>query len=562
MSVETVSFEPEDVRSRLPDGPSDRQVRALICAVRNPDASPYEVAHAAGVEYSEVVRALSNLGHGVFVEDGQSPQAQSAERRGANRKAENYAELTDKQRAIVDYRARNDPEFELSGSEVARSINRADRYDLSLDVTAVPTFEREYDETAELLVEERRNILLAQDRLGDGIYDDAERATAAHRLQTRDYLELAGIEAPDENLDSLDRVGEGLPDDILLDMAYESQTTETVRDEQIPECVDESAVEDYLGDDSFDDDDVEPGTAYHGVVNGISGWALWVTIGGDRTDPGDVSGPVPVERLEPFGLTPQDFDVGEDVTVVATGRSNTKDGKVRHRFAYVVSEPADEPQSEGDDDTPEDTGEGEKRDVGLLKVRRDAESVEADPEGVEETAEWLESRPDGAGEELAEILREVDAVTREQRERIEALERENERLREQVDENAEALPTPEKAQELNEAADAVQNADEWLSNAQSDMKALQNRVHELERGLADVAESLQDEGARRRISTLAERVETLESGPDLGHEAEFAQATIDDYLGRDSWGVRDVNLDGEGRHGSTATLTITFEDRS
>jgi len=635
---EWTSFDPNDVRGRLPAEASDRQERALICAVRNPDATPYEIGHAAGVEHGEVVRALSGLAHGTLGTTDEG-RAQAKERRGEARVAENYAELTDRQRAIVDWRARHDPEFEQSGAAVARAINQDDTYDVNLDETTVPSFENDdpYDDRLDGLVAERRDILLAQGDLDD---DEQEQAAAAHRLDTRDYLDLAGYDLPEMNLDDLDTVGDGLPEDVLLDMAYENGQADD--EDADPSCV-VSEFENHLDDDAFDDEDVQVGTGYVGVVNGVVEWGVWITIAGDPDLPSDVSGVLPVESLKPHGMTPDAFDEGDEVRVVAAGRSNTDDGKVRHRFDVPIDPERlpDEDAGEGEggsafvrasdlkpaeDEARDETLENYWKQVALvryLRTRLNRENVDkfeahdsplareyhmavARKHDLKESVhvEDCESLPvyrnrheTPAWDYRVETLRNGDevfvpadyavpedadgervAVLHEQ---VEAMQTEVERLAEQVDENAEALPTGDEARELNEAATEVQNTYDELDDLRSTVESINEFMLELydaeSDDLPDGPPATFDDvfdrldalertaPTREAVEGIADRVERLAERGTAQYDdarAQFVQATLDDYTNRETWGVRDVELDAEGRHGSTATLTVTFEDTS
>lgn len=524
------TFDPAAIRRRLPSDTSDRQERALICAVRNPDASPYEIAQATGLHNGEVTRALTNLERGHFGQDPDSTR-QARDRRATNRRARAYSELTDKQRAVVDYRALHDPGFNLPGAAVARGINASTRYDVSVDETFPARMENDsYADRIDKLVAERGFELIATGELGDAETDESDRAQAAHRLETREYLEHAGLDLPAENLDSLDRVGDGLPDDIRLDMAHENGngSSETLRDAETPDAVPESAVENYLGDNSFGDDEVRPGTAYRGVVNGISSWCVWVTIGGDRSDPDDVSGPVPVEALQAQDPDddPANYDVGDMLAVVATGRSKVDDRKVRHRFAPVDVLPDDVGEcADGDESGPAQAGAGDDDD-GTESAQAATESDESGvPEPTQVTLDG--DVPDESGVASERVAEAED--------RLEALQAKVERLGEQVDENAEALPTGEQARALNEAAERV-------LDAESEIRTLIERVDALE---SDV----QGDGGQ-----------DADAGDDYGPAGEFALSMLCDYLGRDSWIIRDVDHEGEGRTSRTATLTITFED--
>ena len=534
MSVETDGgdgettgrFEPAAIRSRLPSNLSDRQERALIAAMRNPDAPVSEVATATALEPKQVAHALDSLACGVLGASSHSNEWLDA-RGGEVRHAETFAELTEKQAAVVHSLARN-PGIEANLDDMTnRELSAAVEAHAETDeFPAVHyTYPASVYETYDDLVHERRQYLVES---GDLDLDENDEVVAVSldrevslSESPRELLERHGYDLPDENLDSLAVEGEALTDEERLDLAFErasdlddEEPRGPTRPDAPPAPVGESEVVDVLDDDEFDDDDVEINRPYRGVVNGVVEWGVWFTIAGDPDDPDDVSGVVPVERLEPHGLEPSDYEAGDEGVVAPTGRSNVGDGKVRHRFALVTVE-----NDESGDESESSTETTEGTDAAGETVG-DAESDGYDtltPEAVVEPAEF---------EELVETVAE-------QAERLDALERENERLREQVETNAEALPDDDTARELNEAAETVLDAEARLDAMSKKVDALADdvddlaehdaeKIHRNASRLDEIQSTLDDVRFERDNESVGAALETLD---EAGYSVELTNDT-------------------------------------
>lgn len=494
MSVETDGgdaeqagrYEPDAIRSRLPSNLSDRQERALIAAMRNPDAPVSEVATATALEPKQVSHALDSLACGVL---GASQNGGWIEARNGSREAETFAELTEKQAAVVDSLARN-PGIEanlddMTNRELAASVEAHAESD---EFPAIHyTYPASVYETYTDLVHERRQYLVESGELdldeSDEVVAVSLDADVSLSDTSRELLERHGYDLPESNLDSLDEQGEALDDDELLDIAFEraSDLGDTQGDagrRGTDESDDDVEVLDVL-DDDLAPWDIERGRVYRAVVNGVVEWGVWFTLSGDPNAPDDVSGVVPVERL-PDDEEPSDYEAGDEAVVRVTGESDTNDGKTRYRLELVDA--AHDGESESSTETTEGTDAAGET-VG------DAESDGYDalaPEVVVERAEF---------EELTETVAE-------QAERLDALERENERLREQVETNAEALPDAETARELSEAAEAILDAD--LDDLRARVNRTTDDLDEIHAELADITAEHENESVGAALETLDE----------------------------------------------------------
>lgn len=229
-STDNQRFEPAEIRKRLPSGINEKRQRIAICLIRNPDASLTRVAATNNVSATTVFNTVKGLLHGSAPE-GDGGQRQSVERRNGVRHAETYEELTDKQRAVVDWFARRPGALEsfkdkgkgtLTGERVATTISQDSRYDVSLTTTYPYKI---VDSPHEPLIEERRRWLAAHGEIDEG---NEEAVTESLRGKgTRDLLTNAGYDLPEANLDSLPTASEDedvAPEDMSeqrrLDEAY------------------------------------------------------------------------------------------------------------------------------------------------------------------------------------------------------------------------------------------------------------------------------------------------------------------------------------------------------
>lgn len=459
------SFEPKTIRSRLPSGLSPIQERALIAAARNPDATINQIAAKSGVERRRVLHALDSLACGVA--GAASGHGSYIDRRGGEKRAaEAYSELTDKQQVVVDFLART-PAFDVderSTRELYEAVKAHAGDDMpDMHYTYPVTVVDRYAD----LVPARRQELRVEGELDAADYAvdvDVDVAVPSLNEPVRGLLERAGVPLPDSNLDDMSDID--IPDD--LPEPPETDTTATVEvDLDEVDVTERTKLHNYVGDDAFDDDDVEVGGAYRGVVNGLVEWGVWVTIGGDPDSPGDVSGVMPVEKLRKVDRGVDDYAVGDHVKVVAAGRNKLADGKVRHRFV-----PAELALAGGGDEEPE-------------------------------------SDADETAVALAEQVENLTSALADTAERIGDVEERVGRLAEQVEENTEATPTPEQAAELNDAASTVLEANDRLDDVEGTLDALGDRVETVENRTRGHTESLDD--VRGMIDDLGERVGDMAS---------------------------------------------------
>ena len=598
-----VSFDPGEIRGRLPSNLSSRQERALIAAVRNPDAPVQELANATAVRPAHVCHALDSLACGVI---GGTNTGEWIESRGGARKADTYGELTEKQAAVVDALARN-PKVEDAIGRMSNKELHAAVESVSDDMPAMHyTYPADVADTYESLIGKRRQYLVESGELDLGTAADEFEPTTDEDVpgvaeSPRGLLERSGFDLPDENLDSLAEVGEALTDEDRLDVAFEraadlSDEREAETDEgddvaRVPlgEVRDVRAVDDYA------DGDVKLGTPYWATVNGTVDWGVWFTLAGDPHSVDDVSGVVPVELLEPHGYEPRDFQQGDEAVVIPRGQSNVGDGKVRHRLElaqvydggtggetetdYVPEAAAGGPphphdQSEaaysrsrhenGGTGGVSDAGTDTAEDTDETESEQDADTRAENEATVESLDEWLDSRPDGMGDTVLDALRE-------QNERLDALERENERLREQVESHEYALPDDETAEELNEAAETILDADldkipdrEAFLSLADDVAELDRRLTAVRRGqeqnddldrLADRLEHVEAEfdgkvsGLRHDVASVLDRLDELEQAVERGPSQGDREVTVGEAIDA----LREAGVDAEFSIGQITT---------
>lgn len=536
------TFDPAAIRARLPSTLTDEQERALIAAVRNPDAPIRDLARATAVEPRRARHALDSVVCGVL---GGEPQdgAWINEREGT-RKAETFGELTDRQKAVVDYLARNPgfPWAERSSRELLAAIEAADEGAAADAPPMHYTYPKSQAAEYASLIDERRAYLVEHRGLDldeSAVEVDDSGLRPGGFDAPRDLLADAGYDLPDENLDSLDADGEALDEDERLGLAFKNAND--LRDEDAgrqcgpcgaalgdllvcPECpcpdVHGVPVEDHLGEvrDMFAEDDVEKGVAYVGVVNAVAAYGVFVTVGGDRKTPTDVSGLLPM-RLAPDGVDLLDYEAGDPVRVVLHHTEDAKDADddMALFFAWPAERHVEGHVGESDESDGVSATGGEP----VVATDGGADATQGDESAtLDDLAEWFEGRPDGAGEDLADLLAEHT-------ERLAALERENERLRAQVDENGEALPTPEQAEKLNEAASTVLATEARLDAMSARLDTVAEQAETVESAQANTVSAAlgRAEDAGDELADLRERVEGVEGRMnDLG---EWFNAVVD-----------------------------------
>lgn len=222
-------FEPGEIRRRLPTSVTDKQERVGVCVIRNPDAPLTGISEATAVSSTTVlntVKALVNR-HGL---EGNGVR-QAVEARNGIRAAETYQELTDKQKAVVDWCARHsgtmerllDAEEDLTAEQVATAIESDERYDVALHSTyPLKVLKGQTGKPGYAhLVEERREELALSGELEDEEVD----TTSLRAKPPRDWLERAGWTLPESNLDSLE-TAEALTREERLELAFENANKE------------------------------------------------------------------------------------------------------------------------------------------------------------------------------------------------------------------------------------------------------------------------------------------------------------------------------------------------
>lgn len=224
-------FELDEIRKRLPRAVTGKQQRVAVCLVRNPDAPLTGISEATAVSSTTVLNTLKALvnEHGL----DESDWSDVIRKRGGQRYAKTYEELTAKQKAVVDWLARHpgleerlmDKEDSLTSEKVANAIEHDERYDVALHSTypnKVITA-RDANGCGYLpLVEDRRKLLAAR---GD-LEDEEAEVESLRTSSPRAALEASGWVLPEENLDSLEPA-EALTEEERLELAYENAQNKT-----------------------------------------------------------------------------------------------------------------------------------------------------------------------------------------------------------------------------------------------------------------------------------------------------------------------------------------------
>jgi len=299
------------------------QETVLTVAIQNPDASQSDIADHLGFVPGAVQQALRSWATGVSHADDGEHETFTQRRGNEPRKAEAFAELTRKQKAVIDYFARADLSFaaftdasdrSVTGPKIADAIAESDRYDVSVGDSTPSSVLKTYGH----LVADRR------DEIDQSTDYDADR----DGMTVRGYLTQGGWPAarlPDENrLDSLSSAHRDAPEPAFEQASDLDATGDRSR---IPES--------HLGGETLANPDVTADTRYIGAINGFSDWCAWVTIGGDPSAHDDVSGRIPIEQLAAAGYDLDDLHERQLVVVVPTGGRNTSRGKVRHHLELV-----------------------------------------------------------------------------------------------------------------------------------------------------------------------------------------------------------------------------------
>jgi len=505
-------YDPQNVRQKLPNDLNDKQVRGVVCAVRNPDAAISRIADEAGVSDSTVSNALEGIALDLLGRGNRNGEVFQV-RDGERREAETYDELTPKQQAVIDHLARY-PSFEwqLNSSRALRDRVYADP-ELDFDESIHYTYPKRVAAKYQDLVPERR----AEIDTADGEFDESDEVPVRMTYSTaRELLEQAGLtDLPDENLDAVPAADAGEHE--RLELAY--RRGEDTEDEGVSRAVPYDEFADRVGT-SMDPETVSAGDAFFGVVNSVVDWGVWVTIGGDPS-PTDVSGVIPVEQLDDAELWLRAFSPGDTVPVIVTGRSNTTDDKVRFRLdlptwytdhdapieRQAVPESGAESDEDGDNaDGPDHTDQGEDD---AHDAERPADDAESD------TAEHPLASVDEIRAELDELHEAVSHLAEHK-----APDGEVDRLK-RMFQNSLKKEALDEIEDLHDRMDIIDERIDDLFNDQG--------------GHARIPETALDAREHAFYDMLAQLV-----------DADDAYAV-------------DVELDGFGRYGGAATLSIKYE---
>lgn len=418
------------LRKLAPSTLGSEGTRALVCAIRNPDATTGQVAEKVGASSTYTVEnALRSAVQDADREEVQYGQA--AERRGGTRDAQEYAELTDKQQAIVDFAAEN-PTFteDRTWADVAQAIQ--EQQGTVVNETYVGKVLRKYPE-----ILHRQRALAASE--GEA---EVELEAALSEMTMREVLGAAGFDLPDENLDSMPEASTSDPEQATLGDARDAEASEgfqtgsEVQQEQEGEGTEDEDEQPtsatFLDDawlerhaevpgagqaqrlpDDAEDEDVKQNTPYWAYVNGVVPYGVFVSL----TNPAygdDVSGLVATERL--YGKK-DSLERGQPL-VVELDHRNAKglaftDWRLLHPDHAEQDEQAQAPEAEGEGDDTETTPEVEQPAVpGEVLYRL---------EGLEQAVDTL--REDSVfASEVADFATEVEGHLDEVREDLEALE--------------------------------------------------------------------------------------------------------------------------------------------
>lgn len=550
------STDPWDVqalRKLVPGTLGSEGTRALVCAIRNPDATTGQVAEKVGASSTYTVE--NALRSAVQEADrGEVEYGQAQERRGEARDAQEYAELTDKQQAIVDFAAEN-PTFteDRTWADVAQAIQ--EQQGTVVNETYVGQVLRKYPQ-----ILHRQRALAASE--GEA---EVELEDALSEMTMREVLGAAGYDLPDENLDSMPEASTSDPAQATLGDARDAEASEgfqtgsEVADEQEQEAEGEGTEDEdeqptsstFLDDgwleqhadvpgagqaqrlpDDAEDEDVKQNTAYWAYVNGVAPYGVFVSL----TNPAygdDVSGLVATERL--YG-TKDSLERGQPL-VVELDHRNAKglaftDWRLLHPDALEQ-----QGEAEGTEDTeqPDDT--------------------ETTPE-VEQPAVPGEVlyRLEGL-EKAVDTLREDAVFASEMREFGDRVDEALEDLREAVD-------TVETAQ-----AGTVQEALETAEAAASEMEALEDRVmdqvddrlqNSVGRAVVDQAEAAEQEAraAQQKANTMQEMVNSLAEQVQEVQDAGGSLGRAQQALGRLEAQGADVQAYEYSEQGGTVTLHV------
>jgi len=431
-STDSENSDPWDVqrlRRIVPKGLGSDGQRAIICAIRNPDARPTQITEKCGLSSSYIVTyALRSLLVGVVDPDAGESAKEMAELRGDTREAEQYDELTEKQRAVIDFAAEH-PEFvdERSYGEISQAVR--EKEGVPVGETYVGKVLRQYSE----ILHRRRAQAAAE--------DDSEAALedVATDLTVREMLEAAGFDLPDENLDDMPQVRRGRSEGkgesggesggATLGEAEQAEA----EFEQASEMADGKPGSSAFLDDGWveqhaprpgaqnavrlpedaGDEAVTQNTPYWAYVNGVAKYGVFVSL----TNPAygdDVSGLVKEERL--YG-TAAEYERGDPLVVELDHRSaeglSFTDYRHAHPDAMGAQEAADGADSEVEAEVAEGTDDGQGRDEAPRTAEERVAALERAVETLREdavTAREANEFADEVDEHLADLNQDIETL--------------------------------------------------------------------------------------------------------------------------------------------------------
>jgi hypothetical protein len=496
------------IEAEIPDTATERQTEVLVAAIRNPDLKISELAEASDLDPNHVVEVLRSLATGVLQEQARAAHEASNLRDG-HKEAENFSELTRKQKAVVDYLARH-PRIDwrtVSGADLNEGIREYEEGEAADAPAMSDSYVKRVAAQYAGLIERRRAWYREHN---PAAISDEEVSVEANRPGKEDTpREYLGdrFELPSENLD----VGEGedaveeLTEDERLDQAFKKAsqrlaTVEVVEGELYlnGEHQDTHRVEprSHIGDDDFYDGDVRIGEVYEGVVNGFASWGVWWTVGGTPDTPDDVSGISPEDELNAAGYTTDNFEVGDTHTLVCFGRVTGQDGRTRHRF---VPEPEAVRKRRRERRRRGVSGEGEATDAESEDGREEGESDVYEPDNYD--------RGDAA-ETLDNLVGTVSTMV----ERVNELEDEN--LPERMEAVAAGLSEVEEdvRDAINTASGGAGKADEAIEKVEE----LREDVEELAEGVGRVGgQAHENEQAIERVEDAVRAAADADPDVDL-----------------------------------------------
>lgn len=547
-------FDPKAIRRRLPNDLTDKQERALICAVRNPDAPLDGIGEATAVSHEVVRNGLESLARDL---GGNSRPKEWAKRRDGPREAENYDELTEKQRHVIDFLARH-PEFDYH-ERTSRELRNAMRSYYGEDMPDMHytypkrVATREY----EGLIEARRRELLSQGEELEGEVDEVDVSDEVG-LTPREWLGQAGIKnLPESNLDSLDEAAGALDPEERLEVAYQNgqrdDDPEVDRDDYLaplscPKCSLESngslVCPKCGADKRFDEDrppreahygenvsvdEFERGVIYFGNVSGIADYGLFVSVGGQSGHLNEVSGLLHESNMpvsEPTDLL-DGVNEGDSVPVVVVGRKENDRGETKLNLAWPTQGRVEDYL---DDEAGEDGTEVEFEQASDLdRGDGDDEGEDAQADEQTDTDDTTMSADTDESDEGRTALDEMDALEAEVsalRETVEGLLEWAEAPADDRDDREVPITLPGIVERLESLEETVQGE----SGAQDDLdRAVSETLRDVRERLGAVESDLDAAPTIEQIEVLAERESDLTDRLD---ELEDEHESLTDWVRR------------------------------